>query len=73
MNVQNANANIGTRSFCFCLHLLNKVKRTRGCLNNVLSVNLQKFAFGCQPANFIQVDLFWGENLRGWRGDRREM
>lgn len=63
MNVQNANANIGTLSFCFCLHLLNMVKSTRGYLNNVLLVSLQKFAYGCLPVNFIEVDLS-GEKTR---------
>lgn len=39
------------------------VKSTRGYLNNVLLVSLQKFAYGCLPVNFIEVDLS-GEKTR---------
>lgn len=42
-------------------------------MNNVLLVSLQKFAYKCQPVNFIEVVLSWGWNLRGWRGNKREM
>lgn len=53
--------------------MLNTVKSTRGYLNNVLLVSLQKFAYKCQPVNFIEVVLSWGWDLRGWRGNKREM